>query len=90
MFKLGKQNAAVDALSRHGAEPPEVVALSVPGFELYDQLRSEATSLPVFIDKRAAIAASTADLGWSIIDDVILFKDCIFLPSDSGCWLVVL
>jgi hypothetical protein len=90
MFKRGKQNAAVDALSRHDAEPPEVVALSVPGFELYDQLRSEATSLPVFIDKRAAIAASTADLGWSIIDDVILFKDRIFLPSDSGCWLVVL
>jgi hypothetical protein len=57
---------------------------------LYDQLCSEATSLPVFIDKCAAIAASTADLGWSIIDDVILFKDRIFLPSDSGCWLVVL
>jgi hypothetical protein len=62
-FKPAKQNMAADALSRRDADPSEVFALFVLGFELYDQLRSEAASLLMFIDKRMAIAASTVDPG---------------------------
>jgi hypothetical protein len=78
-FKPGKQNVAADSLSRRDEEPPVVFAQSLPRFELYDQLRTEATTLQAFIDQRAAITVGTAGLGWSIIDDVITFKGRIFL-----------
>jgi hypothetical protein len=64
--------------------------LSLLGFELYDHLRGEATTLQDFIDKRAAITAGTAGPGWLIVDDIITFHGRIFLPQSSGAWAAVL
>jgi hypothetical protein len=61
-----------------------VFALSLPGFELYDQLRSEAVSLLAFIDKRTEIVSGTTGPSWSIVNDVITFKGRILLPLSSG------
>jgi hypothetical protein len=69
-FKPGKQNAVADALSHRDEEPLAVFALSLPGFELYD--------------KRTKIVVGIARPNCSIIDDVILYKGCIFLSSSSG------
>jgi hypothetical protein len=88
-FKPGKQNVAADALSRREEDGPAVFALSLPSFDRYDQLRSEATSLPAFVNKRAEIADGMAGLDWSI-DDVILCKGRIFLPSSSSQYTFVL
>jgi hypothetical protein len=44
-FKPGKQNAAADALSQRDEEISSVCALSLPTFELYDQLCQESTTL---------------------------------------------
>jgi hypothetical protein len=79
----------VDALSRRDEDPPAVFALSLPGFELYDQLRGEAATLQDFIDKRATIVARTAGPGWSIINGVITFKGRIFLAQSSSAWAAV-
>jgi hypothetical protein len=46
-----------DALSRRDEEMSLVCTLSLPAFELYDQLCQESTTLPALIDKRAQIAA---------------------------------
>jgi hypothetical protein len=89
-FKPGKHNVVADALSRREEDGPEVFALSLPSFDLYDQLCSEMTSLPAFVDKRVEIAGGTTGLGWSIIDDVILYKGHIFLPPSSSHYAAIL
>jgi hypothetical protein len=38
-FKPGRQNVVADALSRHDEDTTSVCTLSLPEFELYDQLR---------------------------------------------------
>jgi hypothetical protein len=50
-FKPGHQNAVADALSRRDEEAPEVHALSVPNFELFNEFCREATSLQEVIAK---------------------------------------
>jgi hypothetical protein len=72
-FKPGKQNVVIDALSRRDEDLPSVCALSLPTFELYNQLHHESTTLPAFIDKQAQIASGTMGLEWTIIDDIILY-----------------
>jgi hypothetical protein len=42
------------------------------------------------VAKRAAIVAGTADKGWTITDDVVLFQGRIFLPMSSCHWAPVL
>jgi hypothetical protein len=71
-FKPGRQNATTDALSQSDEEMPSVCALSLPAFELYDQLCQESTTLPALIDKREQIAAWMAGPDWTIIDDIVL------------------
>jgi hypothetical protein len=64
--------------------------MSLPGFQLYDHLRSEATTLQDFIDKRAAMTAGTVGPCWLIVDDIITFHGHIFLPQLLGAWAAVL
>jgi hypothetical protein len=59
-FKPGRQNVAVDALSRRDEETPTVCALSLSAFELYNQLCQEVTTLLALITKRGQIVAGTA------------------------------
>jgi hypothetical protein len=90
-FKPGRLNATADALSRRTEEDElELHALSVPTFELFDQLRREAATLPKIVAKRTDILAGTVAEGWSIADDVVLFQGCIFLPASSIHWALVL
>jgi hypothetical protein len=43
-------------LSQRDEDTSSVCALSLPAFELYDQLRQESTTLPALSDKREWIA----------------------------------
>jgi hypothetical protein len=89
-FKPGHLNAAVDALSHRHEDTMTLHALLLPGFELYDQFLCEAASLPEIIAKRTEIQEGTAGPDWTIIDDIVLFKGRIFLPSSSNLWAPVL
>jgi hypothetical protein len=45
--------------SRRDEDTTAVCAMSLPVFELYDQLHQESASLPAFIDKRGQIVAGS-------------------------------
>jgi hypothetical protein len=64
--------------------------LSLPAFELYDQLRQESTTLPALIDKLEHIAAGTTGPNWSVIDNIVLYKGRIFLPNTLASWAPLL
>jgi hypothetical protein len=89
-FKPGHLNAAADALSRCHEDTMMLHTLSLPEFELYDQFHREAASLPKIIAKHTEIQEGTAGPDWTIIDDIVLFKGRIFLPSSSNLWAPVL
>jgi hypothetical protein len=89
-FKPGPQNATVDALSRRDEEAGTVHALSIPSFDLFDQFRVEAESLPEVIAKRKAIEDGTADPGWSLVDGMVVHNGHLFIPSSATAWHQVL
>jgi hypothetical protein len=89
-FKPGRQNVAVDALSRRDEETLTVCALSLPAFELYDQLCQEVTTLLALITKRGQIVAGTAGPNWMVVDDIVLYKGRIFLSDTSASWAPIL
>jgi hypothetical protein len=59
-FKPGRQNVAVDALSRRHEDDIAVYTLSIPNFALLDEFRVEAATLPEVMAKRAELANGTA------------------------------
>jgi hypothetical protein len=67
-----------------------VCALSLPTFELYDQLHLESTTLPTLGHKREQIAMGTAGPNWMIVDDIVLYKGCNFLLDTSASWAPIL
>jgi hypothetical protein len=40
--------------------------------------------------KREQIAAGTTGLDWTIVNDIVLYKGCIFLPDTSTSWAPLL
>jgi hypothetical protein len=89
-FKPGRRNAAADALSHCEEEVGTVHALSIPSFDLFDQFRVEAESLPEVVAKRKAIEVGTADPRWSLMDGMVVHKGRLFMPSSATTWHQVL
>jgi len=85
-YHPGKQNVAADALSRRDEESVFAMALSAPSFELFADLQAAQTASPAAQAIRAALSAGTAALGWSLVDDLLLFQGRIFVPDDSALW----
>jgi hypothetical protein len=81
-----RQNAAADALSRRGEDPSMVHAVSIPDFELLDQFRREAESLLETIAKKEEIVAGSTGPEWALIDNLVVCRDCLFLPSSATTW----
>jgi hypothetical protein len=85
-FKPGRQNTATDTLSRRDEEGPAVHALSIPTFDLFEQFRMEAETLPEVVNKRKAIEAGTTGPGWSLVDGMVVHGGRLFMPpSASAC-----
>jgi hypothetical protein len=89
-FKPGRQNSAVDALSRRDEEGPLVHYLSIPTFDLFDQFRVEAENLPEITTKRQMIEAGTAGPGWSIVDGMVVNDGRLFMPASAAAWPQIL
>jgi hypothetical protein len=87
-FKPRRQNTVADALSRHDEEGPTVRALSIPTFDLFDQFRVEAETLPEVVAK--AIEAGIAGSGWSLVDGMVVHGGCLFMPVSATAWHQVL
>jgi hypothetical protein len=89
-FKPGRQNTTDDALSRRDEEGTAVHSLSIPTFDLFDQFRMEAETLPEVVNKRKAIEASIAGPGWSLVDGMMVHGSRLFMPSSASAWPQVL
>ncbi|CAN6198913.1 unnamed protein product [Urochloa humidicola] len=91
-YKPGKQNAAADALSRRDEHEPgmRAHAISRPEFQLFDEFRREAESLPEVVAKRQEITEGTAGAAWSVVDGLVMHQGRIFIPTSSSLWPQVL
>jgi hypothetical protein len=89
-FKPGRLNVAADALSHHDEDLVMVHALSILEFDLYDQFCQEVASIPEVAAECGDIEASTAGAKWMVVDDIVLHKGRIFMPSSSATWPLVL
>jgi hypothetical protein len=79
-----------DALSRRDEEGPAVHAPSIPTFDLFDQFRMEAETLPKVVNERKAIEVDTAGPGWSLVDGMVVHGGRLFMPSSASAWPQVL
>jgi hypothetical protein len=72
-YKTGTANIITDALSGRDTEAGcELTALSVPTFQLFDDLRAELTGDPGLRDE---VAVGAHGDYWRIIDDLITVRD---------------
>lgn len=82
-YRPGKQNVAADALSRRD-EVLSVMALSTPSFELFGELRDAQAVSPTAQQLCAEIDGGTVAAGWTLVDGLLLFQGCIFVPDDCA------
>jgi hypothetical protein len=89
-YRTGKLNGVADALSRRDEDTAEINSISAPQFQLFDTLRTEATTDPQILDLCATIAAGTANPGWTYVDGLLLFQGKVFIPDASSVWAEIL
>jgi hypothetical protein len=75
-----------DALSRCNEDQASVLLLSTPTFQFFDDFRKEAASHPDVVKLKQQIEQGRALPTWSIVDDLVLYKGRIFVPSSSKFW----
>jgi hypothetical protein len=90
-YKPGKQNTVADALSRREEDNPAMVlALSIPHFALFDDLRKEADTDQTLLDLRAKISAGQQRGPWSLVDGLVVFDGRIYVPASSPSLVAIL
>jgi hypothetical protein len=81
---------AADAPSRRHEDDVAVHTLSIPNFALLDEFRVEAAALPEMIAKHAELAAGTTGPDWALVDDLVVWRRRLFLPTSASVWPMVL
>jgi hypothetical protein len=82
-YKPGRLNTVADALSRRDSEEIHLNAISVPTFQLYDQIRGEISSSSELSSLHNHIIAGLKDGTWSVKDDLIFKAGKIYIPKNS-------
>jgi hypothetical protein len=59
-------------------------------FQLFDDFRKEVASHPDVIKLKQQIEQRTTLPAWSVVDDLVLYKGRIFVPSSSELWPQIL
>lgn len=85
-YRPGKLKAAADALSRRDEETQSVSAISLPVFQLFEDLRLELVTHPGAQILRAQLIDGTAPQGWSEVDGLLVFNNRVYVPEDSSLW----
>jgi hypothetical protein len=85
-FNPDRTNTVADALSRCNEDQASVLLLSTPTFQFFDDFRKEAASHPDVVKLKQQIEQGRALPTWSIVDDLVLYKGRIFVPSSSKFW----
>jgi hypothetical protein len=89
-FNPGGTNTVADALSRCKEDQASVLLLSTQTFQFFDDFRKETTTHPDVIKIKQQIEQGTALPVWSVVDDLVLYKGRIFVPSSSEFWPQIL
>ena len=82
-YRKGELNTVADALSRRDSDILAARAVLVPTFALYDDLRLEHLHDLQAQGLRAQIAAPD---GWALVDDMLLYRGCLFVLDASVLW----
>jgi hypothetical protein len=83
-FKPGVTNVVADALSRRDTKDmAEVMALSIPSFSLFDDLRSEMDADDALCALRIEVATGGRDATWSVVDGLITVGGQVYVPATS-------
>lgn len=61
-----------------------------PCFDIFDSLRQEILARPDLLQQRAKVLAGGVALGWSVVDDLLLFRGRVFVLADSAVWATLL
>jgi hypothetical protein len=89
-FNPGKNNTAVDALSRRDEDMMSAQHLSSPAFVLYDEFRREAKHLSDVTTVKGDIVQGTSSSAWSLVDGLVLHDGRVFVPESSALWPQIL
>jgi hypothetical protein len=83
-YKSGATNIVVDALSRHDtAEAGELMALSLPTFALFDELRAELAGDPELRSLRDEVMAGRRGEQRRVVDGLITMRGKLYVPASS-------
>jgi hypothetical protein len=85
-YRPGKLNGVADTLSRRADEVATINAISAPTFELFEDLRLESQTDPQATRICEKLQAGEVQEGWSLHEELLLFKGKIFLPDASSLW----
>lgn len=89
-YRPGRQNAATDALSRPTEDQPNIHVVFTPHFDIFYSLRQDLSSRQDMVQQRAAILAGDVAPGWSVVDDLLLFHERVFVLADCEVWAATL
>jgi hypothetical protein len=87
-FKPGASNIMADTLSHR--DTGEVLALTAPTFQLYEDLRAELTGDPALHHLCAEVHAGTHGDEWKLTDNITTVAGRIYILSSSSCLPTVL
>ena len=99
-YRPGRFNVVADALSRRDGETPLLAALpaaepalaavSIPTFQLFEDLRSELAASPELQTLCTDVEAGARGVDWVLHDGLLIYKGKVFVPSTSPLLDVVL
>jgi hypothetical protein len=83
-YKPGTANVVADALSRHDTElTVSLMALSVPSFRFFDDLRQEFDASQELHMVWDAMANRDHDDHWRVVDGLVTDRGRVYIPSSS-------
>jgi hypothetical protein len=83
-FKPGSSNVVSDALSRRDTEEEAAgMALSIPSFQLFDDIRDELDKDPDLQALKNEVQAGSKGDQWKVLDGLITVKGKIYVPTSS-------
>jgi hypothetical protein len=90
-FKPGSSNVVADALSRRDTEEEAAgMALSIPSFQLFDDIRDEFDKDPDLQALKNEVQADSKGDQWKVLDGLITVKGKIYVPASSPTRLTLL
>lgn len=80
-YKPGNTNTLADALSHREVDATEVIALSMPTFQFWPELRQQLEARDEYQRLRREVAAGRKGPQWLLVDDLVTVGRKVFVPA---------